>query len=507
MMTKIRFLFLALLLAALVACGGSTAEPTSAPEPAATTATEEVTEEVAEEEVVEEEVVEEPMEEATAAPGIAPAAEVEGKVNIRWYVGLGGGTDEPTFAAQEQVVADFNASQDRINLILEIVDNDAAYDVLNTQIAAGNAPDIVGPMGIRGRASFPGAWLDMTPYIESTNYDLSDFDPALVEFYRIEGEGQLGLPFAVFPSFIFVNKDLFDEAGLPYPPQEFGAPYIDENGDEHEWNMETLRELSLKLTVDANGNDATSPDFDSANIVQFGFGNQYTDLRGLATFFGPGSLIDADGNAQFPDHWREALKWYHEGMWESYFYPNGVYGGSDILGAGNWFESGNLAMDNVHLWYAACCMGNLDAQWDTAVVPSYNGEYTAKLHADTFGIMRSTEHPDEAFEVLTYLLGEKAGELATIYGGMPARLSLQETYFDELSAGQFAGQDINWDVVAASLGYPDNPNHEEGLPSFLEASDQYNALNQLIANEPDLDLDAEIDKLITDLQAIYDAAQ
>lgn len=78
-------------------------------------------------------------------------------VTIRWYVGLGAGTDAPTIAGQEAVVADFNAAHDDIELVLEVVDNAQAYDVLNTQIAAGNAPDIVGPMGVRGRASFPGA--------------------------------------------------------------------------------------------------------------------------------------------------------------------------------------------------------------------------------------------------------------------------------------------------------------------------------------------------------------
>ena len=100
------------------------------------------------------------------------------RVPIRWYVGLGGGTDAPLIDAQEQVVADFNASQDQIELTLEVVDNDQAYDVLSTQIAANNAPDVVGPMGIRGRASFPNAWLDLTDLIDSTGYDLSDFDPS-----------------------------------------------------------------------------------------------------------------------------------------------------------------------------------------------------------------------------------------------------------------------------------------------------------------------------------------
>ena len=41
--------------------------------------------------------------------------------------------------------------------------------------------------------------------------------------------------------------------------------------------MDTLREVAMKLTVDANGNDATSADFDPANVVQWGFDMQYAD--------------------------------------------------------------------------------------------------------------------------------------------------------------------------------------------------------------------------------------
>ncbi|MEO1439571.1 MAG: sugar ABC transporter substrate-binding protein, partial [Chloroflexota bacterium] len=77
------------------------------------------------------------------------------RVEIRWYVGLGAGTDGPVIELEEAFVAEYNELQDEIELILEVVDNDQAYDVLNTQIAAGNAPDIIGPMGIRGRASYP----------------------------------------------------------------------------------------------------------------------------------------------------------------------------------------------------------------------------------------------------------------------------------------------------------------------------------------------------------------
>jgi multiple sugar transport system substrate-binding protein len=471
---------------ALVACSSpTTVDPTAAPTAGQTT--------------------EQDSQDVQAPAATQPPA-TGARTTVRWYVGLGAGSDEPTFDAQNEVVAAFNASQDHINLVLEIVDNDSAYDVLNTQIAAGNAPDIVGPMGIRGRASFPGAWLDLQPLVDRTNYDLSDFDPAMVDFYRLEGEGLLGLPFAIFPSFLYVNKGLFDEAGLPYPPQEYGARYTDENGVAKEWNIDSLRELAMKLTVDANGNDATDPDFDPNNIVQFGFGSQWTDARGRATMFGPGNLVDADGNATIPDHWRTAWNWYHQAMWQDWFHPNSPYGNSDLMGGGNWFESGNLAMAHVHLWYT-CCIGGLQDEWDTAVIPSYNGVATAKMHADTFAILRASRNQEAAFEVLTYLLGPAAAKLTTVYGGMPARLSLQDEYFDNLDADRFAGENINWQAVIDGMAYADNPNHEEGMPSFLEASDRYNEFWQLLGNDPELDVEAEIERLQRDLQAIFAAAR
>ena len=243
------------------------------------------------------------------------------QVEIRWYVGIGAGKEEAQVTAQREIVDEYNASQDKIKLVLEVVD-ETSFEVLATQIAAGNVPDIVGPMGIRGRASFPGAWLDLTDLIASNAYDLSDFDPALVDFYRLPDQGQLGLPFAVYPSYITYNKDLFDEAGLAYPPSEFGALYIDAEGNEHTWDIATLRDLAMKLTVDANGNDATSPDFDPDNIVQFGFDVPLNDdLRGRAALFGPGNFVDESGKAVIPDNWATAIKWHYDAMWQDHFYP------------------------------------------------------------------------------------------------------------------------------------------------------------------------------------------
>jgi multiple sugar transport system substrate-binding protein len=426
------------------------------------------------------------------------------QTEVRWFVGLGAGTDEPTLAPQREIVEEFNASQDEIELILEIVDAAQAQDVLATQIAAGNPPDLVGPMGVQGRAAFAGSWRDLTPLIEANNYDLTDFNPALVEFYKLGDTGQLGIPFAVYPSFTLYNQDLFDEAGLPYPPTAYGEPYVNADGEEQPWDITTLRELALLLTVDANGNDATMEEFDKDNIVQWGFGQQFQELRGIATLFGSGNFVDEEGNAVIPEHWRTAFNWYQDAMWEDGFYPTGPYGASTVLSEGNWFDSGNIAMVNTHLWYLTCCLTSLDAAWAVAPVPAYEGETTAKLHAGTFGILEGGQHPEEAFEVLSYLLSpETAGRLANIYGGMPARLSLQEGYFESFS--EKVGQDINWDVVVAGLDYVDNPSHEEGMPGYREARDLYLAFEQRLINEPDLDVDAELETLREGLQTIFDA--
>ncbi|MEO8612218.1 MAG: extracellular solute-binding protein [Chloroflexota bacterium] len=446
---------------------------------------------------------------ATLSFGMVHAQE---KIKVRWYVGLGGGTDPGLPEKQQAVVDAYNASQDKIELSLEVVANAQAYNVLNTEIAADNAPDIVGPMGVRGRASFPGAWLDLTDQIAKNSYDLTDFDPALVQFYHIKDGGQVGIPFAVYPSFMMFNKKLFDEADLAYPPKNYGDQYVATDGTKSDWTLDTVEGLAKILTVDSAGNDATMDEFDNTQIVQWGFGVSHTDMRGRDTLFGAANFVDADGKAVIPEQWRKAENWYHDAMYgKQAFYPSGAYSSSDLLAAGNWFGSGHVAMNLIHQWYMGWGTADLKDGWDLAPVPSVDGVTTAKLHADTFGVMRYTKNPDAAFEVLTYLLGEKANELATIYGGMPARLSLQADFYPSFQKNlesQYPDADfnVNWPVAVQALSYPDNPNHEEGMPSFLESTDAYTAYAQIVDNNADADVNAELDKLQVDLQAIFDAA-
>jgi multiple sugar transport system substrate-binding protein len=407
-MKKLLYVLSLLIIASMVltACGGG-APATQAPAEAteATEAPAEATEAPAE-------ATEAPAGEPTAVPtatfpppvltggeGCDPAA-----TKVTWFIGLGAGTQPNDVEKEKAWVDAYNASQTEACVIMNVVYNQGSnsYDALRALVAGGNSPDIVGPVGKAGRANFQGSWADITPLADAAGYDLSQYDPALLEFTSDEGV-LVGLPFALFPSFIYYNKKHFDEAQLPYPPHKVGEQY-----EGKEWNFDTLREVAMKLTVDSNGNDASSADFDPNSIVQFGFYPQWTDARGIGSLFEGGLPYDeADPTkAVISDAWVDAWKWYYAGMWTDHFIPTADYANSDQFGKVNVFSSGNLSISQVHTWYT-CCFDLSKTEWDIAVMPSYNGKITAKLHGDTFAIMEESKNK-EAFKVLSDMRGARA---------------------------------------------------------------------------------------------------
>jgi multiple sugar transport system substrate-binding protein len=515
-MKKLLYVLSLLIIASMVltACGGgapATQPPAATDEPAATEPA--ATDEPA---ATEPAATEEPG--ATEAPAATPTltpypvAECEGgKVCIRWFVGLGTGTDAPQIETQEEVVADFNASQDRIQLILEIVPFNSARDVLSTQIASGAGPDIVGPVGWGGSNDFYGQWLDITPQIESSGFDTSIFDPALIKFYQTE-EGQVGLPFAVFPGAMYFVPALFDEAGLNYPPQTYGEKYVMPDGTEVDWNWDTITQIAKILTVDVNGNDATMEGFDPTQIVQVGYNPQWQSIQSIGTFYGGAAKIysgDSKGNyeATIPDSWKEAFQWYYDGMWgDQPFIANGPLAGSPEFLAGNVFNSGKAAMGLTQTWYT-CCLGEFrDAgnEFQLGIQPiGANGEVSGRVDADTFRIWKGTPNPNEAFEVLTYLITTGADKLLPVYGAMPAVPEKTQAFFDQKSKDYPFVTQESWDVFVQGLAYPDTPSSEQYHPNSIKANQRYATFLDLMNNTPDLDFEAEFQKLVDDLNSIY----
>ena len=279
-----------------------------------------------------------------ALPSFSPAA-------LRWYCYLGTGEDTAQQPSEKDIASKLATTFPGSSLKFEVVTYDQARDALATQIRGGNSPDIVGPVGIGGLAAFQGQWLDLSPYIDKSHYDLSQFDPAAVNFYK-GSDGEIGIPFDVYPSMVWYKKGMFQEIGLQEPPHKYGDKYTMPDGTQVDWSSDTLKQVALLLTVDKNGKDATDPAFDPQHIVQYGFEPQRDDLRGLGAYWGAGNLTGPDGKTVvIPDAWKAAWKFFYDGMWTSHFIMTGqVYASQEFNGGGYAFFSGKVAMSENFLW-------------------------------------------------------------------------------------------------------------------------------------------------------------
>src|ERR1051325_8252718 len=107
-------------------------------------------------------------------------ANAQSPTNIRIYVGLGTGTDDNQRQAEDELAKEWNDSNPDIQIKFDYNDYASARDVLLTQNAGGNSPDIVGPVGIGGLNSTGNLWADLTTYIQQdkTELNLDDLEPA-----------------------------------------------------------------------------------------------------------------------------------------------------------------------------------------------------------------------------------------------------------------------------------------------------------------------------------------
>jgi multiple sugar transport system substrate-binding protein len=435
-------------------------------------------------------------------------------ITIKWFCCLGSGDDPSQLKVEAAVIDAFNKSHQNIRIVWDHTAYNGARDALSTELPTDNAPDIVGPLGVGGAEAFTGQWLDLTDLIKKNKLDLSVYQAGTVDAFKIGHSGQQGIPFAIYPSELYFQPDMFKEAGLANPPQKYGEKYT-LDGKQVDWNYETVRQVAMRLTIDKNGKDATQAAFDPSQIVQYGFEPQRDDMRGMLAYFGPGKLAGgADGKTvEIPEAWAGGMKWIYDGIWKDHFimtYP--VWNSTEYNGGGYAFNSGKVAMQENFLW-DVCCVTDAGKKWDLGALPSYNGKVTAPLNIDTFQILKKTKHPDEAFTVLTYLLGPAEKQLLNAYSGFPARSALQSSFFTQLeqqkddSGAAIYPPKVDWQVAIDGFQYRDDPNFESYMPAYNQSVDLTTTYLTEWTSKAGLDMDQQIAKLKAQLQGIWDKAK
>ncbi len=368
---------------------------------------------------------------------------------------------------------EFNASHKDIQIEFITSLNEESRTKFATMVTSGQAPDLVLPIGIEGVANFEDEWLEISDLVKNDNYDMSDFNAA-----PVQGEKFYGLPIGIYPSVLFYNEDLYDAAGVEYPPHQFGA---------EGWTYDALLEKAKLLTLDSNGNNATSPDFDPANIVQFGWDgwDWFGPSDVIMKFGGPlkGMSEDYKTVDLSTPQVTKAYQFVYDSVWTHYVRPNGEQVGA--LFADDPMSPGIVANWEIQSWIEYAYSTWTEAfNWDIAAVPSQDGLIQAQADFDIFTITKSSKHPQQAWEVAKWLLEPaQMKRLATSYGCIPARKSLAA---DWLSEKQEAYPGVDFQVVIDAMAYADFPvNHEGWTPAFNQVVDSFTNLEQSILASKD----------------------
>ncbi len=336
--------------------------------------------------------------------GLSPRpVAAQGQVTVT----LGSWDDENGNIRHQAAINDFMAVYPDITV--EILPNPGGdwHTRILTQIAAGDLPDVY-----MADSSFvplyveSGGLVDLRPYIENPDPAIG-FDPYEIFYPAVYENGfYQGDPYVLAKDYstvaIYANKALFDAAGIALP--------------EEGWTYDDLLDVAQQLTVDANGNNAASPDFDPENIVQYGMDHRGDWWRGFQTTiysFGSHTISDdgttLDGYINSPET-IAALEWMRDAVHEYHVAPSTNWISALPGGVMPLFLDGQIAMIfGMGPWFLSMLEEQPAFQYAILPMPTGPGGHHGAVCWAGFGLSPNSEHPDEAW-LLLRALGTEIGQ-------------------------------------------------------------------------------------------------
>ncbi len=167
-----------------------------------------------------------------------------------------------------------------------------ARDSLSVQLAFRTGPDIVGPVGIGGAEPSTASGSTSSRYIDKNRFDMTQFPASTVHLYNVGGDGQVGIPFAIYPSVMFYKRQPVqgsrpDRAAAPVEQQLHDARRV---GRAH-WNYDTVRKLAFDPDRGQERQGRHRSGFDRRTSSQWGFEPQRDDLRRPAPIGRPAASL------------------------------------------------------------------------------------------------------------------------------------------------------------------------------------------------------------------------
>lgn len=242
----------------------------------------------------------------------------------------------------------------------------------------------------------------LSGYIERDGYRISA-DQKLEEQILIEKE-IYQIPFRNDQWLIYYNKDLFDEAGVPYP--------------DNDMTVEAYDEMVRQVSGERNGRKV--------------YGAHYHTWRSTVQLFGilDGEHSVLDGNYDFMKPYYEMVKAQEkDGVCRSYVDTN-----VSQLHYSAAFAAGNTATMNMGSWYINTLITNLKSgeykkelcgNWGIARYPHPKGAEAGTTLGSMTGlaIASASEAKEEAWDFIKFAADDEGAEIIATTGALPAKMS------------------------------------------------------------------------------------
>lgn len=287
-----------------------------------------------------------------------------------------------------QVVDEYNASQDQVQVNLTVIPSPEYDDKLKVLLAGDSDVDLVDIRGMAQVSTYAnsGALLDLTEKIGSGDIDTANYGE-MWGTSSVDGK-YYALPTRSTCWALYYNADLFDEAGIPYPEQLTWEEYGD-----------LAKQLKDKLGV---------------------YGGYWVPWIYQFAAIQSGVYVDNEDTSKIA-YSLELLNRFYNTDQSHMPYSEIVATNPDYISE---FSSGRAAMIPNGEWCVQMLLedekaGETDINWQVAPMPVPEGVEPGTTWGQfQFAAITSTcKHPDEAYDFLQYLCG-KEGSVVYSKNGM-----------------------------------------------------------------------------------------
>ncbi|MBU1075682.1 MAG: sugar ABC transporter substrate-binding protein [Spirochaetes bacterium] len=253
-----------------------------------------------------------------------------------------------------------------------------------------------------------------------------DYFPQIISRFK-KGEKLYGLPRDVAPfACIFYNKNLFDQAGVPYPKDS--------------WSMAQFLETAKKLTKISKSGIVNQYGFYGwawQNFV-YSFGGKIVD-----NVHEPRKCLLNQANAI------KGLEFYRDLIYKYKVMPSPS---SVETGYNEMFMTGRIAMYGSGIWDTPVLRDTKDFKWDVAMFPKGpGGRRGFATGGSGYAISKSAKNLEMAYELLKVISGEY-GQKKLAEAGL-AQPALKKLAYGPLWAGDKVNPPVNKGMLNEAVEY------------------------------------------------------